>query len=94
MGLATTASPFSFTHHGVPTMDLKTIMNVMVALIEQRLSEVKSGDIHLTVCHEIAEHFDLWEPSIHPFTKKKGESFPLWLSFVVAGMMREKGIEN
>ena len=62
-------------------MKLAERMNQLMAFVEENL---KAGVTHWDVCRQTADRFDLWDD----------DHFPLWLSFVVAGQMREMGIEG
>ena len=53
-----------------------------------RTEQSKSGETdHWQLCQLTAEKFDLWERS------DGDETFPVWLSRVVEGEMRDAGIE-
>jgi hypothetical protein len=65
--------------------DLAKQMTQLTAYIQNALDRNRANaDPHWLVCRETADAFDLWE----------NDHFPLWLSFVVAGQMREMGIEG
>lgn len=67
---------------------LKLHMEELVAFIEAQLKReevLNAADIHWTVCHETADHFRLYD---------RETRFPLWLSYVVAGILREMNIDN
>ncbi len=62
-------------------MNLAAKMRQLTAFVEVSLI---AGATHWDVCRQTADKFDLWED----------DHFPLWLSFIVAGQMREMGIEG
>jgi hypothetical protein len=64
-------------------MTLATQMQELLAFVGKALTDQVNPD-HCSVCNMTAEKYDLWED----------DHFPLWLSFVVQGVMRELGIEN
>ena len=69
---------------------LATQMNELVTFADSMIEELNDhaefqGDLHWTVCQDTAEHFDLWDGH---------NRFPLWLSHIIGGMIREKGIET
>lgn len=66
---------------------LQADMRRMIERINSLLNDAELGqwaDPHLDTCHAIADEFQLWEP------EGDGERFPLWLSFIVAGAMRDR----
>jgi len=73
---------------------MKTLKNEMKKLNEWVESLCQSindaADLHHEVCEQTANEFDLWEPT----EDGKGERFPLWLSYVVSGVLRELNIDN
>jgi len=63
--------------------DLAKQMAALTTFIQTALEHNRdTGDPHWTVCRETADAFDLWD----------NDHFPLWLSFIVAGQMREMGM--
>jgi hypothetical protein len=63
--------------------DLAKQMAALTTYIQAALDRNRADrDPHWLVCKETADAFDLWEK----------DHFPLWLSFVVAGEMREMGL--
>lgn len=62
-------------------MDFTQRMTEIMTFIKASLT---AGATHSEVCRMTADQFALWED----------DHFPLWLSFIVAGQMREMGIEN
>jgi hypothetical protein len=69
-------------------MTMKTLakqMEELAAFIQAALERNRAAaDPHWQTCSDTADAFDLWQD----------ERFPIWLSFIVAGQMRELGIEN
>lgn len=64
-------------------MNLAQQMKDVAKFIEGALTDGTERN-HWEVCQLTANQFDLWED----------DKFPLWLSFIVAGQMRELGIER
>ena len=66
--------------------DLGRQMDQLMSNIQDALERNRNqADPHWLVCAETAHAFDLWDDD---------DQFPLWLSFIVAGQMREMGIEG
>jgi hypothetical protein len=70
-----------FPFPGATIMELAEQMNGLMAFVETCLT---AGTGHWDVCRMTADRFSLWQ----------SDHFPLWLSFVVAGQMREMGMEG
>jgi hypothetical protein len=66
-------------------MDLSGQMKKLVTYATASIKANRDhDDPHLRTCRECADLFHLWED----------DGFPLWLSYVVAGIGRDEGILN
>lgn len=63
---------------------MNQIMEKIVADTKVMLFEFTTGDIHHRICSAIADEYHLWED----------DSLPMWLMYVVSGVMRDEGVEN
>lgn len=80
----------------VPTKSIADTMTDMVRFIETQFEGETVLD-HRTTCCKTADQFGLWESDAEYMAKPLDafeEHFPLWLSRVVEGIMRDKGIES
>ena len=70
-------------------MKLSKAMSDVCKFIETAFDrQTDPDDAHWEVCKQTADQFDLWEE-----TEAEGvQGFPLWLSFVVQGIGRDKGV--
>ena len=70
------------------TNPLNAQMDEIMTFIEKALATA-DRDSHARICEQTATHFHLWEevPGDPPL-----QVFPLWLSFIVQGQMREGGV--
>jgi len=64
-------------------MPLKVEMLNLEAEVK-RLTMPATMDDHCDICHELADKFDLWDDG----------QFPLWLSYLVSGYLRERHAIN
>lgn len=74
-------------------MSLKRDMKRLVAFATGLAKQAGFGeapDPHLAICQATADHFSLWDDTYQPGIQE----FPIWLSRVVEGVLRDEGVQS
>jgi len=67
--------------------EMQQLVKEVATVLELNRNE---PDPHWTTCRDIADAFDLWEEDVEGL--EGTQRFPLWLTFIVAGVARDMGL--